>query len=151
MVTLKEPYVPGFLAFREVEFLVSLLQTLRASQPELFPECVMVDGNGELHPRGFGLACHLGVLLDLPTIGTRGQRRDRMPPSPPHHSSFLPSTHQALAKRCSTWTGWTTLPCARASRPSARAPAIGCRSSVSRVADGALPSSPATMSASLSL
>ncbi|CAJ2674901.1 unnamed protein product [Trifolium pratense] len=48
LVTLSVPYVAGFLAFREL---------------------LMVDGNGILHPRGFGLACHIGVTADLPTIG----------------------------------------------------------------------------------
>ncbi|TYI25768.1 hypothetical protein ES332_A05G071900v1 [Gossypium tomentosum] len=47
-LSLDIPYIPGFLAFREV---------------------LMVDGNGLLHPRGFGLASHLGVIANIPTIG----------------------------------------------------------------------------------
>ena len=68
-VVLREPYVPGYLAFREVDFLLALLDELRRTQPELLPHAILVDGNGVLHPNGFGLACHLGVLADLPTIG----------------------------------------------------------------------------------
>lgn len=68
-VALREPYVPGYLAFREVGFLLRLLRELRAEHPELAPELIMVDGNGILHPHGFGLASHLGVLAGIPTIG----------------------------------------------------------------------------------
>ncbi|EDQ90068.1 uncharacterized protein MONBRDRAFT_16520 [Monosiga brevicollis MX1] len=69
MVQLTAPYIPGFLAFREVDHLVTLVRRLEASRPDLMPQLIMVDGNGKLHYRGFGLACHLGVLLDLPTVG----------------------------------------------------------------------------------
>ena len=66
MVKMTLPYIPGFLAFREVNFLKELLDNV----PETFkPDIVLVDGNGFLHPKGFGLACHLGVLCDIPTIG----------------------------------------------------------------------------------
>jgi deoxyinosine 3'endonuclease (endonuclease V) len=68
-VQLTLPYIPGFLAFREVPFLVELLDDLRAKQPELMPQCIIVDGNGILHVRGFGLACHLGVLTGIPAFG----------------------------------------------------------------------------------
>jgi len=69
MVKLDLPYVPGFLAFREVPHLLPLFEQLRAEKPQLWPQLVFVDGNGVLHPRGFGLASHLGVLTDIPTIG----------------------------------------------------------------------------------
>ena len=69
MIVLSEPYLPGFLAFREVPHLVRLLDRLRLRAPQLFPQLLLIDGNGLLHPRGFGLACHLGVLADVPTIG----------------------------------------------------------------------------------
>jgi len=68
-VVLTAPYIPGYLAFREVAFLVTLLDELRASVPHLLPDVVLVDGNGFLHPNRFGLACHLGVLTAIPTIG----------------------------------------------------------------------------------
>ncbi|KAF5914970.1 hypothetical protein HPG69_011163 [Diceros bicornis minor] len=55
MVSLTAPYVSGFLAFREVPFLVDAV--------------LLVDGNGVLHHQGFGVACHLGILIDLPCIG----------------------------------------------------------------------------------
>ncbi|KNC48245.1 endonuclease V family protein [Thecamonas trahens ATCC 50062] len=68
-VELDQPYIPGFLAFREVGFFVEAFERLRATAPELVPDVVLVDGNGVLHRRGFGLASHLGVLIDVPTIG----------------------------------------------------------------------------------
>jgi len=69
MVELKLPYMSGFLAFREVPFLLKLVEDLKQNHPELFPQLIMVDGNGSYHQRGFGLACHLGVLANIPTIG----------------------------------------------------------------------------------
>ncbi|NWZ89735.1 ENDOV Endonuclease, partial [Nesospiza acunhae] len=57
MVPVTAPYVAGSLSAQEITFLLWLFQVL------------LVDGNGLLHPRGFGIACHLGVLTDLPCIG----------------------------------------------------------------------------------
>ncbi|WP_338741556.1 endonuclease V [Actinomadura luteofluorescens] len=58
------PYVPGLFAFRE---LPTLLDALRAL--ETTPDLLVCDGFGIAHPRRFGLACHLGVLTGLPSIG----------------------------------------------------------------------------------
>uniref|UniRef100_A0A2K6SKI2 Endonuclease V n=1 Tax=Saimiri boliviensis boliviensis TaxID=39432 RepID=A0A2K6SKI2_SAIBB len=69
MVSLTAPYVSGFLAFREVPFLLELVQQLREKEPDLMPQVLLVDGNGVLHHQGFGMACHLGVLTDLPCVG----------------------------------------------------------------------------------
>uniref|UniRef100_A0A8C2UGK7 Endonuclease V n=1 Tax=Coturnix japonica TaxID=93934 RepID=A0A8C2UGK7_COTJA len=69
MVAVSAPYVAGFLAFREVPFLVESVQRLEQEKPELRPQVLLVDGNGLLHQRGFGVACHLGVLTDLPCVG----------------------------------------------------------------------------------
>ncbi|XP_074870884.1 endonuclease V isoform X5 [Carettochelys insculpta] len=69
MVTVSAPYVAGFLAFREAPFLVEAAQRLQEREPGLRPQVLLIDGNGMLHHRGFGVACHLGVLTDLPCIG----------------------------------------------------------------------------------
>ena len=58
------PYVPGLLSFREAPALVAALRKIRC-EPDLF----MFDGHGFAHPRRFGLACHVGVILDRPSIG----------------------------------------------------------------------------------
>ncbi|XP_066377252.1 uncharacterized protein [Miscanthus floridulus] len=69
VVRLQVPYIPGFLAFREAPILLGLLKKVKINAPHFYPQLLMVDGNGLIHPRGFGLACHLGVLADVPTIG----------------------------------------------------------------------------------
>lgn len=69
MVELTLPYISGFLAFRECVFIEEEVAHLRATQPELVPQVILVDGNGVLHPRGLGLASHLGVVTGVPTIG----------------------------------------------------------------------------------
>ncbi|KAF8687268.1 hypothetical protein HU200_042944 [Digitaria exilis] len=69
VVRLQVPYIPGFLAFREAPILLGLLEKVKNNASHFYPQLLMVDGNGLLHPRGFGLASHLGVLADLPTIG----------------------------------------------------------------------------------
>lgn len=58
------PYVPGLFAFRELPPLVAALERLT-----VVPDLLICDGYGVAHPRRFGLACHLGVLTGLPTIG----------------------------------------------------------------------------------
>ncbi|MGW1074670.1 endonuclease V [Streptomyces sp. NPDC002537] len=58
------PYVPGLLAFREIPTVLAALGRLSVT-----PGLVVCDGYGLAHPRRFGLASHLGVLTDLPTIG----------------------------------------------------------------------------------
>ncbi|XP_066444052.1 endonuclease V isoform X2 [Eleutherodactylus coqui] len=69
MVTLDAPYVAGYLAFREVPSLVEAVKRLQERDSSLMPQVLFVDGNGVLHHRGFGVACHLGILTGLPTIG----------------------------------------------------------------------------------
>lgn len=58
------PYVPGLLSFREIPVLLAAFAKL-----EQLPDLVFVDGQGLIHPRRLGLACHLGLILDRPSVG----------------------------------------------------------------------------------
>jgi len=75
------PYIPGLLAFREAPAILAALERLPLS-----PQVLMVDGHGTSHPRRMGIATHLGVYLDLPSIGCAKSKlwgRYEMPPDEP--------------------------------------------------------------------
>jgi deoxyribonuclease V len=74
------PYVPGLLSFRELPPIAAAWSRLRYK-----PDVLIFDGAGYAHPRRFGLACHGGVLFDVPSIGCA--------------KSILVGTHRRLAKR----------------------------------------------------
>lgn len=78
------PYVPGFLSFRESPVLVRAFERLTLS-----PDFILVDGQGIAHPRRLGIASHLGVLADVPTIGCA--------------KSILVGTHGPLGEEKGAW------------------------------------------------
>ncbi len=63
------PYVPGLLSFRELGPVIAAFAKLHT-----FPDVLLIDGHGRAHPRRFGLACHAGLELDVPTVGCAKSR-----------------------------------------------------------------------------
>ncbi|MBC7317962.1 endonuclease V [Candidatus Bipolaricaulota bacterium] len=66
-VPVRFPYIRTYLSYRELPPYLAVLR--EAKEKGLWPDVLLVDGNGILHPRRAGIAAHLGVLLDLPTVG----------------------------------------------------------------------------------
>jgi deoxyribonuclease V len=85
IVPLDFPYIPGLLSFREVPVLLAALKRLRE-----LPDVLFCDGHGYAHPRRFGLACHLGVLVERAAIGCA--------------KSILIGKHEALKEKSGSWT-----------------------------------------------
>lgn len=84
------PYIPGFLSFREIPAVLDALEKISTT-----PDLILCDGQGIAHPRRFGIACHLGVLLDMPTIGVAKSlfvgKHDELPVE---KGSWQPLRHQ---------------------------------------------------------
>ena len=85
VLPLEFPYVPGLLSFREIPVLLAALRKLQTA-----PDLLFCDAQGYAHPRRMGLASHLGVVLDLPTIGCA--------------KSLLIGTHKEPPQSAGSWT-----------------------------------------------
>lgn len=80
------PYVPGLLAFRELPAILAALERLPA-----LPDVILCDAQGRAHPRRLGLASHLGVLIDHPTVGCAKSRLvGSHPPLPEARGAWVP-------------------------------------------------------------
>jgi deoxyribonuclease V len=80
------PYIPGLLSFRESPACIAAVEKLK-HQPDAF----IIDGQGIAHPRRFGLACHLGLFFDKPTVGCAKSRLTGSFEDPaPEKGSFSP-------------------------------------------------------------
>lgn len=81
------PYVPGLLSFREIPTVLDALTMLKVD-----PDLILCDGQGFAHPRRVGIACHLGLIVDRPTIGVAKSR--------------LIGTHVEVPPEKGAWVSW---------------------------------------------
>ncbi|MDF7808923.1 deoxyribonuclease V [Pontiellaceae bacterium B12219] len=85
------PYIPGLLSFREVPAVLEAMLKLSAE-----PDLLLCDGQGIAHPRRFGIAAHLGLLLDIPAIGVGKSRLcGTHPEVPAKKGAFVPLMDKA--------------------------------------------------------
>ncbi|RMF83565.1 MAG: endonuclease V [Planctomycetota bacterium] len=82
------PYVPGLLSFRELPAVLAALRRLRTR-----PDVVLCDAQGLAHPRRFGLACHLGLWLGIPTVGCAKSRLCGEATPPAHTQGACTAIH----------------------------------------------------------
>lgn len=97
------PYIPGLFSFRELPPLIKAFAKLKNT-----PDLVVCDGQGYAHPRRFGLACHLGVIFDVPTIGcgkTRLLGEYQKPDAERGAVAPLIDSGEAIGKALRTQTG----------------------------------------------
>jgi len=89
-VTTRFPYIPGLLSFREIPAVLNAINQLKNK-----PDLLMCDGQGYAHPRRFGIACHLGTLLDIPAIGVGKTRLiGEYSSVPAQRGQWAPLTHK---------------------------------------------------------
>lgn len=69
LIKIDEPYIPSFLSFIELSHYAKLIEDLKTNAPHFIPQIFLLNRTGILHPEGFGIACHLGVLKDIAIIG----------------------------------------------------------------------------------
>lgn len=80
------PYIPGLLSFREGAVIIDALRQLKH-----VPDVFIVDGQGVAHPRRIGIASHIGLWIDVPTIGCGKTRLTGVhDPVPPHKGAWTP-------------------------------------------------------------